>query len=204
MTTHPLLQHSGVVYDYQLIIRPPERVRARLDQVRQRLQEQLLPFSQWAPGKNHVPVASFSQYAQLESKLTDRLQEIASQVPPFVMQIENYGALLHHTVHFRLLESAGFAQLLQYLRREQTALQVMHQSARLASLPKINVAYKLGPTDFENAWHYFKSKKLHLHFVADGMLLLRRRHASEKWQIIRRLGFENQPALQQQGVLFAA
>jgi hypothetical protein len=36
------------------------------------------------------------------------------------------------------------------------------------------------------------------------MLLLRRRHPGEKWQIIRRLSFENQPALHQQGVHFAA
>lgn len=202
LSTAPLQPITALVYDYQLIIRPNEKVRRRLDAARSKAREQMLPFGNWHPGKNHIPVASFSQLASLESRLTSRLETLAKSLPPFRLQVQHFGAILHHTIFFRIAENAGFNQLLRLLHAEKAALTVFNQEPRIASMAKINVAYKLSAVDFENAWHAFKSKRFQVDFIADNMLLLRKRPGETHWQILTALHFENLPIDIQQGQLF--
>jgi 2'-5' RNA ligase len=190
------------VYDYQLVIRPAEHVRKRLDHARKRIVQQMLPLGQWQSGKNHIPVASFSQYAKNEEKLTELLYNLARSLPPFLFQVQHYGAVLHHTLYFNLLPAQGFSQLIQMLNREKLSMKVINQEPRIATFPKINVAYKLNPSEFEHAWHALKNKKIHLRFIAENVLLLRKRPAETKWQIIASLPFENLPVSVNQGQLF--
>ncbi len=190
------------VYDYQLVIRPPEHVRKRLDHTRQRITDQMLPLGNWQPGKNHIPIASFSQYAKNEEKLTELLFNLIRSLPPFLFQVQHYGAVLHHTLYFNMLPAMVFNQLIHLLNQEKLSMKVINQEPRIATFPKINVAYKLTASEFEHAWHGLKSKKIHIRFVAENVLLLRKRPHEKKWQIITALPFENMPVSLNQGQLF--
>ncbi|HSC55132.1 MAG TPA: hypothetical protein VLC98_15980 [Phnomibacter sp.] len=191
------------VYDYQLVIRPPEHVRKRLDTTRNKIVQSLLPPSNWKPGKNQVPVASFSQYAKNEKKLTDLLHSIASGVPPFLFHVQHYGTALQHTIYFHMVPNHGFNQLLQQLHQEKMSMKVVNQEPRFASFPKINVAFKLQPNEMAQAWQHVKHKRISLRFVADNVLLLRKRPDETKWQILASLPFQNMPVPINQGLLFA-
>jgi hypothetical protein len=193
---------NETVYDYQLVILPPESVRNRLDGIRKKLTAQMLPLGKWELGKNHLPMASFSQFARLEGKLSEHLSLTFSQQAPFRLHLENYGALPHHTIYFRIAESDSFQSLLTLMHQHAYALKVFNQEPRIASLPKINVVYRLGPPDFEQAWHYFRNKQFHQPFIAEGMLLLRRRPWETRWQILKHLAFENQLVTSNQAALF--
>lgn len=202
LSTSSLQPVTAPVYNYQLIIRPNEKVRRRLDAARNKAREQMLPLGNWHPGKNHIPVASFSQLASLESRLIGRLEMLAKSLPPFRLQVQHFGAILHHTIFFRITENAGFNQMVRLLHAEKAALTVFNQEPRIASMAKINLAYKLTAVDFENLWHTFKSKRFQVDFIADNMLLLRKRPGETNWQILTALHFENLPIDIQQGQLF--
>ena len=71
----------------------------------------------------------------------------------------------------------------------------------------INIARKLVPWQYEKAWLEYSRKHFTGRFIADGMLLLKRKYANKTsgWQIVQRFEFANLPiqnVLAEQGVLF--
>jgi hypothetical protein len=83
--------------------------------------------------------------------------------------------------------------------------------------PYITIARKLLPFQYEKGWLEYSHKSFTGRFVADGMLLLKRREGSFNdgvssggwearntgaWQIVERLSFQNLPVATRQGELF--
>jgi hypothetical protein len=69
--------------------------------------------------------------------------------------------------------------------------------------PHMSIARKLKPWQFEQGWLEFSNRQFTGRFIADSMLLLKRR-AGEKtaFQIAKRFEFQNLPVTTKQGNLF--
>jgi hypothetical protein len=58
------------------------------------------------------------------------------------------------------------------------------------------------PWQYEKGWLEYSHKSFTGRFVADAMLLLRRRKGDRAWQIVERMVFQNLPVNTRQGELF--
>lgn len=69
--------------------------------------------------------------------------------------------------------------------------------------PHFNIATKLKPWQYEQGWVEYAHRQFTGRFIADGMLLLRRRSGEKSgFQIAKRLDFMNLPVVTKQGDLF--
>jgi 2'-5' RNA ligase len=202
MITKILQETPYPVYDYELVFRPTENLRRRLDLVRKAMQQKA-PTAFYNLGRNHLLLASFSQYAMMEEKMVQRLRRMAMSMPPFKMSLENFGAFAPHTIYFAFQPSPGFDRLQAMLRAEKHLMKVINQEPRIAGMPKIVVAQKLNISLFDLWWNSFERKKFHASMLVDSMLLLRRRQGERHWQILDRFEFNNLPAEVHQGTLFS-
>ena len=67
----------------------------------------------------------------------------------------------------------------------------------------MTIAHKLLPWQYEKGWLEYSHKHFTGRFIADSMLLLKRREGDRAWQIAERLEFRNLPVTTRQGELFA-
>jgi hypothetical protein len=68
--------------------------------------------------------------------------------------------------------------------------------------PHIAIARKLLPWQYEKGWLEYQHRHFSGKFIADGMLLLKRKEGEKKYQAIQRFEFENLPVNTRQGELF--
>ncbi|HMF72833.1 MAG TPA: hypothetical protein VK616_15250, partial [Flavitalea sp.] len=68
--------------------------------------------------------------------------------------------------------------------------------------PYVAIARKLLPWQYEKGWLEFSRRQFTGRFVADNMLLLKRRPNEKAWQIAQRMDFMNLPVTTRQGELF--
>lgn len=69
--------------------------------------------------------------------------------------------------------------------------------------PMITIASRLQPWQYEQGWLEYSHRQFTGRFVADSMLLLKRRTGDRAWQIAERMEFKNLPVNIRQGELFA-
>jgi hypothetical protein len=69
--------------------------------------------------------------------------------------------------------------------------------------PYIPIARKLLPWQYEKSWLEYSNKSFTGRFIADAMLLLKRREGEMAWQISERFVFQNLPVSIRQGQLFS-
>ena len=68
--------------------------------------------------------------------------------------------------------------------------------------PHITIARKLLPWQYEKGWLDYSHRHFTGRFIADAMLLLKRRVGNKAYQIVQRFEFMNLPVTTKQGDLF--
>ena len=68
--------------------------------------------------------------------------------------------------------------------------------------PNFAIARKLVPWQYEKAWLEYSQRHFTGRFIADSMLLLKRREGQLAYQIVQRFEFQNLPVTTKQGELF--
>ena len=68
--------------------------------------------------------------------------------------------------------------------------------------PHFAIARKLVPWQYERAWLEYSQRHFTGRFIADAMLLLKRREGDKAYQIAQRFEFMNLPVTTKQGELF--
>ena len=68
--------------------------------------------------------------------------------------------------------------------------------------PNFSIARKLVPWQYEKAWLEYGQRQFTGRFIADAMLLLKRREGEKAYQIVKRFEFLNLPVTTKQGELF--
>ena len=68
--------------------------------------------------------------------------------------------------------------------------------------PNFTVSRKLSSEQYAQAWLEYSHRSFTGSFIADGMLLLKRKVGDKAYQIVQRLEFMNLPVVTKQGILF--
>lgn len=189
--------------EYLLILNPHEELRNKIQQVKKEFHD-----AYQAPaalgGKPHLTLVRFTQLALMEERIIQRLRTIAMGFCPFKVELKDYGSFPSHTIYIQVTSKLPVRGLLTEVRDIQRLMKLdKDHKPHFIEEPHIPIARKLLPWQYEKGWQEYSNRSFTGRFVADGMLLLKRRSGEMAWQISERFPFQNLPVATRQGQLFA-
>ena len=190
------------VNEYQLILNPHEELRTRVLQLRAAFSE-----AYQAPtlaGKPHVTLVRFTQLVLMGERILQRLRTIAMGFCPFKVELKDFGSLPTHSIFINVTSKLPIRGLVTEIRDVQRLMKLDKENKpHFLDEPNLLIARKLLPWQYEKGWLEYSNKNFTGKFIADSMLLLKRRQGDRNWQIAERFAFQNLPVSTKQGELFA-
>ena len=204
MDTKSLIQIPGYKYnEYMLILNPHEELRNKIVHVKKDFYEKYKADNAlW--GKPHLTLASFVQFEMMEERLVNRLKIIAIGSTPFKVELKDFGSFPSHTIFINVDSKLQVKNMIKELRPAQKLMALNKENKPyFPDDPHITIARKLLPWQYEKGWLEYSHKHFTGRFIADSMLLIKRRAGTkDNYQIIQRFEFMNLPVSTKQGELF--
>jgi 2'-5' RNA ligase len=190
------------INEYMIVLHPPEEIREKIALVRKQFGETYKTTFAGA-GRSHILLARFTQYAMMEERLVSRLKMVAMGFPAFKMELKDYGSLPAHSIFINVSTKEPVRNLVKQIKSFQQLLKLNKDTKpHFLDEPNIPLVSKLLPWQFEKGWLDFSHRHFTGRFIADNMLLVKRRQGEKAWQIVNRLEFMNLPVTTRQGELF--
>jgi 2'-5' RNA ligase len=189
--------------EYLLILNPHEELRNRILQVKKEFHDAYqAPAALW--GKPHVTLLKFTQLALMEERIVQRLRAIAMGYCPFKVELKDFGSFPSHTIFINVTSKLPVRALVNEIKDIQRLMKPdKEHKPHFIDEPHLTIARKLLPWQYEKGWLEYSNRSFTGRFIADGMLLLKRRAGEMAWQIAERFAFQNLPVATRQGELFA-
>ncbi len=188
--------------EYMLVLSPHEELRKKIPGVKKEFAEKYkCPQAVW--GKPHLMLARFTQYEMMEERITHRLKAIAMGFHAVKIELKDFGSYPTHSIIINVISREPVKELIKEIRESQRLLKPDNEhKPYFTDEPHILVAGKLAPWQYENGWLEYSHRHFTGRFIADYMMLLKRRSGDKAWQIVERLAFQNLPVAIKQGELF--
>ena len=188
--------------EYMLVLSPHEELRKKIRTVKKEFARNYqCPQAVW--GKPHLMLARFTHYEMMEERITHRLKAIAMGFYPVKMELKDFGSYPTHSIFINVVSREPVKELVKDIRESQRLLKPDNEhKPYFTDDPHILIAGKLAPWQYENGWLEYSHRHFTGRFIADNMLLLKRRTGEKAWQIVERLAFQNLPVAIKQGELF--
>lgn len=198
------LYKSGLrTNEYQLVLSPHEELRNKILAVKKNFHE-TYPGGYANHVRPHILLAKFTQLEMMEEKILHRLRLVGNGYHPFKVELKNYGAYPTHSIYVNVVTRQPIQSLVKEIRQVQRLMKYdKDRKPHFIDEPMITIASRLQPWQYEQGWLEYSHRQFTGRFVADSMLLLKRRTGDRAWQIAERMEFKNLPVNIRQGELFA-
>jgi 2'-5' RNA ligase len=125
-------------------------------------------------------------------------------VAPFKIELKDYGNYPSHTIFVNVTSKLPIQHVVKQLKEAQRLMKLNNENKpHFIEEPHIGIARKLKPWQFEQAWLEYSHRQFTGRFIADSMLLLKRKAGDKTaFQIAKRFEFQNLPVTTKQGSLF--
>ena len=188
--------------EYLLVLNPREELCNRIQRVKKEFYE-----AYQAPtaigGKPNLTLVRFTQLELMEERIVQRLRTIAMGFCPFKVEMKGFGSFPSHTIFIQVTSKLPIRGLQKEVKEVQRLMKLdKDHKPHFIDEPHLPIARKLLPWQYEKGWLEYSNKSFTGRFIADAMLLLRRRQGERGWQIAERLVFQNLPVSTRQGDLF--
>ncbi|MDQ6901716.1 MAG: 2'-5' RNA ligase family protein [Bacteroidota bacterium] len=203
MDTKSLIQIPGYRYnEYLLVLSPHEELWNKIKKVKEEFSETYqCEQAKW--GKPHVTLVNFVQFEMMEEKLVNRLKTISMGYSPFKVELKDYGSFPSHTIYINIESKQQVQNLTKELRPAQRLMTLNKENKpHFIDNPSITIASRLLPWQFEKGWNEYSHRHFTGRFIADNMLLIKRKVGGKAYQIVQRFEFMNLPVTTRQGELF--
>ena len=203
MDTKSLIQIPGYRYnEYMLVLSPHEELWNKILKVKKEFHEAYdAPTALW--GKPHIALTSFIQFEMMEEKIVNSLKTIGMGYTPFKVELKDFGSFPSHTIFINIESKQQVQNLVKELKSTQRLLTLNKENKpRFLDNPSITIAGKLLPWQYEKGWNEYSHRHFTGRFIADGMLLIKRKVGDKAYQIVQRFEFMNLPVTTRQGELF--
>lgn len=191
------------INEYLLVLSPPEDLWQKIVKVKQEFAATYQSdHARW--GKPHITLVNFVQYELMESRIINHLKTVAMGSPAFKLELKDYGSFPSHTIYINVLSKIPVQTLVKDIRSETQRLMKLDDDNKphFITEPHLTIARKLLPWQYEKGWLEYSNRHFTGRFIADSMLLLKRRLGEKAYQIAQRFEFQNLPVLTKQGELF--
>ena len=203
MDTRSLIQIPGYRYnEYLLILNPHEELRNKIMQVKKEFAEKYkAPIAIYT--KPHITLVNFVQFDMMEERIVNSLKTIAMGYPPFKVELKDFASYPSHTIYINIESKLQVQNLIKELRAAQRLMTINKDNKpHFLDNPNITIAGRLSPWQYEQGWLEYSNRHFTGRFIADSMLLLKRRVGDKPYQIVQRFDFMNLPVTTKQGELF--
>jgi len=192
------------IYEYLLVLNPHEELRNKIMAVKNEFYEKYqAETARW--GKPHITLVNFVQYEMMEDRIVNHLKTIAMGFQPVKIELKDYGSFPSHTIYINITSKVPVQSLVKQIRTETQRLMKLNDDNKPHFIlePHLTIARKLLPWQYEKGWLEYSHRHFTGRFIADAMLLLKRPVGELKYEIARRLEFQNlSVATTKQGDLF--
>ena len=196
------------VFEYMLILNPHEALQEKIKNVRAEFETAFKPEYKIG-GRPNLGLVQWIQYELMEMRVVNKLKLVAMGFPPFKIELNGFGSYPAHSIFIKTGSPEAVKKLIREVRETAQSLMKLNKENKphFFDESNITIARKLVPWQYEKAWLEYSQKHFTGRFIADGMLLLKRRHGDKTagWQIVQRFEFANLPihnVLAEQGELF--
>ncbi len=203
MDIKSLIQQPGYTYnEYLLILNPHEDLRNKIIYIKSVFADKYK--SVYAKfGQPHITLINFVQFEMLEEKILNRLKIISMGYHPFKVELKDFGSFPSHTIFINVATQLQVKNLVKELKPAQQLMTLNKDNKpHFIDTPHLTIARKLVPWQHERAWQEYCSLQFTGRFIADSMLLIKRKVGEKKYQIVQRFEFMNMPVTTKQGELF--
>ena len=188
--------------EFLLVINPHEELRNRILAIKKEFHEKYKVESPFG-GKPQLALVKFSQYEMMEERIVNRLKTIAMGYHAFKVELKDFGSYPSHTIFVNVISKLPIQNLVKQVKEAQRLMKLdKEHKPHFIEEPQLVIARKLLPWQYENGWLEYSNKHFTGRFIADSMLLLKRREGERAWQIVQRFEFMNLPVTTRQGELF--
>ena len=203
MDTKSLIQIPGYRYnEYLLVLNPHEELRNKIRQVKKEFYDKYKAPSALY-GKPHITLVNFVQFDMMEERLINHLKTIAMGYTPFKVELKDYGSFPGHTIFINVATKQQVQNLARELRPAQRLMTLNKENKpHFIDDPYLTVATKLLPWQYEQGWLEYTHRHFTGRFIADSILLIKRKVGDKAYQIVQRFEFMNLPVTTKQGELF--
>jgi len=187
------------INEYLLILSPHEELKNRIMQVKKEFYEKYdAKTALWS--KAHVTLVKFSQIEMLEERIVNRLKTIAMGYHPIKIELKDFGSFPSHTIYINVKTKEPVRNLVKEIKDVQRLMKLDNDNKpHFIDEPHLTVARKLLPWQYEKGWLEYSNRHFTGRFIAESMLLLKRRQGEMAWKIAQRFEFMNLPVATKQG-----
>lgn len=193
---------SYATAEYLLVIEPHEALRNEIMQVKKYFADSYAcPAA--AMGKANITLCRFQQYEMIEQRILHRLQLLATAHASFMVELHDFGSFPTHSIYINVTTKTQIVELVKALRPIQHFLKIdKDRKPHFITEPFVTVARKLLPWQYEKGWLEMSHTHFSGRFVADHLLLLRKREGEKRYAMIKKFRLLNVKESITQGQLF--
>ena len=193
----------GYIYsEYLLVLKPNSDLQEKIMYVKKEFSKEYKVASS-VFSKTNITLVKFVQFEMLEEKLINRVKLIASGYHPFKVSLKDFGSLPSHTLFINIESKQQVQNLVKALKAVQQLMKMdKNNKPHFMDNPHLVIARKLLPWQYEKGWLDYSHKYFTGHFIAENMLLLKKREGEKYYQAIQQFEFLNLPVNIKQGQLF--
>lgn len=190
------------INEYLLVLTPHEELRNRVMKVKEHFAETYKTGT--IAGSVQVTLLTFTQYEMMEERILNRLRTIAMAMPPFKVELKDFGSFPSHTIYINVTSKLPIQQLVRTIRTDAQRLMKLDEDRKPHFImePYLMIARKLKPWQYEKGWLEYSHRNFSGKFIADGMTLLRREAGELRYHIVENFAFRHLPVVTKQGELF--
>lgn len=188
--------------EYLLVLSPHEELWNKIKKVKEEFSDKYKSAqAKW--GKPHITLVNFVQFEMMEERIVNRLKTIAMGYTPFKVELKDFGSFPSHTIYINIETKQQVQNLIRELKPAQQLLTLNKENKpHFFDDPHLTVARKLVPWQYEQGWLEYSQRHFTGRFIADSMLLIKRRVQDKAYQVVQRFDFMNLPVTTKQGELF--
>jgi len=188
--------------EYLLVLNPHEELRERIGKVKQEFAEKYKA-EQAVWSKPHLTLLRFRQLEMREARILNFLKVKAMSQYPFKVELKDFGSFPSHSIYISVTTKEPIRELVKGIKGEQRLFKYdKEHKPHFIDEPHLTIARKLQPWQYEQSWLEYSNKHFTGRFIADGMLLLKKREGDRGYHLLKRFEFQNLPVNTKQGVLF--
>lgn len=122
---------------------------------------------------------------------------------PFKVELKDYGSFPSHTIYINIESKQQVQNLTKEVRPAQRLMTLNKENKpHFIDSPYITLCRKLLPWQYEKGWQEYSHRQFSGRFIANDMLLIKRKIGDRPYQIVQRFEFMNLPVSTKQGELF--
>jgi 2'-5' RNA ligase len=193
---------SYAIAEYTLAIEPPAALVEKIKAVKKQFAEKYdCPSA--LKSRSQIVLIRFQQYEMLERKILHRLQVQAAAQHSFIVELTDFGSLPTHSIFIHIRTKTQITELVKSFRPMQQLLKIdKDRKPHFITDPYINIAVKLLPWQYEKGWLELSNTPFSGRFVAEQLVLLRRRAGEGKYETLKKFQLLNERVTITQGALF--